>query len=57
MITVGRSMGAMPDYFKARQAALRILELNERKSQINPHDQSGVILVCIFISITSADIR
>lgn len=45
MISTGRCMAVMSDYSKARKAALGILELDQRKSQINPHDQSGVILV------------
>ncbi len=56
MISVGRSMAMIPDYSKAKQAALRIMQLNKRQSQIDPHDESGIILVVylfekIFISI------
>jgi len=47
MMTVGRSMAMVPDYSKAKNAALRIMRLNKRQSQINPHDESGVILVCV----------
>jgi len=47
MISVGRSMAMIPDYSKGKQAALRIIRLNKRQSQINPHDESGIILVCI----------
>jgi hypothetical protein len=45
MMAVGRSMAMIPDYSKAQQAALRIMKLNKRQSQINPHDESGIILV------------
>ena len=51
MLAVGRSMAMIPDYSKAKQAAVRIIRLNKRQSQINPHDESGIILVyidCIF---------
>jgi hypothetical protein len=49
MISVGRSMGMIPDYSKAKQAALRIMRLNKRQSEINPHDKSGIILVYIHL--------
>jgi len=49
MMTVGRSMGMIPDYSKGKNAALRIMKLNKRQSQINPHDESGIILVCIHL--------
>ncbi len=48
MMTVGRSMGMIPDYSKGKAAAIRIMRLNKRVSQINPHDESGIILVCIY---------
>ncbi len=47
MMSVGRSMAMIPDYSKAKRAALRIMRLNKRQSQINPHDESGIILVCV----------
>jgi hypothetical protein len=50
MMSVGRSMAMVPDYMKAKEAALRIMRLNNRQSQINPHDESGIILVCIHIN-------
>lgn len=50
MLAVGRSMAMIPDYSKGKQAALRIIKLNKRQSQINPHDPSGIILVCYFHS-------
>ena len=53
MITIGRSMAMIPDYAKGKKAALRILRLDKRQSQINPHDESGIILVCIVISFFS----
>ncbi len=49
MLAVGRSMAMIPDYSKGKQAALRIVRLNKRQSEINPHDESGIILVCIHI--------
>ena len=45
MLSVGRSMAMIPDYSKAKTAALRILRLTKRQSEINPHDESGIILV------------
>lgn len=45
MMAVGRSMAMVPDYSKAKKAALRIIKLNKRQSEINPHDESGIILV------------
>jgi hypothetical protein len=50
MVSVGRSMAMIPDYSNAQQAALRIIRLDQRQSRINPHDESGMILVCIFVS-------
>lgn len=47
MMAVGRSMAMVPDYSKGQQAALRIIRLNKRQSQINPHSESGIILVCV----------
>jgi hypothetical protein len=45
MLVVGRSMAMIPDYSKGKKAALRILRLNKRQSEINPCDDSGLILV------------
>jgi len=45
IIVVGRSMAMVPDYSKAKTAALRIMKLNERESRIDPNDEAGVILV------------
>ncbi len=45
MISIGRALAMIPDYSKAKRAAIRILQLLERKSQIDPHDESGIILV------------
>ncbi|CAF4225852.1 unnamed protein product, partial [Rotaria sordida] len=39
-ITIGRAIAMIPDYSKAQQAALRILQLDQRQSEINPHDES-----------------
>lgn len=49
MMSVGRSMAMVPDYSKGKQAALRIIRLNKRQSQINPHNESGIILVSIYM--------
>ena len=46
-VIIGRAIAMIPDYSKAQQAALRILQLDQRQSEINPHDESGIILVCI----------
>jgi hypothetical protein len=51
MLAVGRSMGMIPDYSKAKLAALRIIRLNKKQSQIDPHDDSGIILVLFFTYI------
>jgi ABC-type multidrug transport system fused ATPase/permease subunit len=48
MLAVGRSMAMIPDYSKAKIAALRIMELSKRQSQIDPNDESGLILVSLF---------
>jgi hypothetical protein len=45
MIAIGRSMAMVPDYSKAKTAALRIMKLHKRESKINPNDESGIILV------------
>ena len=45
MMSVGRTMSMMSDYSKAKAAALRIIRLDKRVSEINPHDDSGIILV------------
>jgi hypothetical protein len=45
MVSIGRSIAMISDYSKAQKAALRIIRLDQRQSKINPHDQSGIILV------------
>jgi len=50
VITMGvfaasRSMTVIPDYSKAKAAALRIIKLHKRQSRIDPNDESGIILV------------
>jgi hypothetical protein len=45
IFSVGRCIAIIPDYSKAKTAALRIMKLNKRESKINPHDESGIILV------------
>ncbi|CAF0803457.1 unnamed protein product [Adineta steineri] len=44
MFTVSRSVNMIPDYSKAKQAALRIIKLHNRQSQIDPNNKSGIIL-------------
>ena len=43
MMNIGRSMAMIPDYAKTKQAALRIMQLSQRQSQVNCHDESGII--------------
>jgi hypothetical protein len=50
MLSVGQTMAMIPEYTKAKTAALRIMRLNKRQSQIDPFDNSGIILV-IFTSL------
>jgi hypothetical protein len=38
-------MAMVPDYSKAKIAALRIMKLIKRESRIDPNDESGIILV------------
>lgn len=45
MISIGRALAMIPDYSKAKSAAKRIIKLLERKSQIDPHNESGIVLV------------
>lgn len=45
MTSIGRSIGVLDGYSQAKQAAFRIMQIDQRQSQINPHDQSGIILV------------
>ena len=45
MTTVGRALALIPDYSKAKAAAIRILRLSNEKSSIDPTDPSGIILV------------
>lgn len=47
MVAVGQSLGMVPDFSKAKNAAIRIMRLNKRQSKINPYDESGIILVGI----------
>ncbi|CAF3842426.1 unnamed protein product, partial [Rotaria sp. Silwood1] len=56
MMTVGRSMAMIPGYSKAQQAALRIMKLNKRQSQINPYDESGIILKEVIGNIEFDDV-
>lgn len=45
MSAVGKAIALISDYAKAKAAALRILWLQQRISEIDPHDQSGITLV------------
>jgi len=38
-------MAMIPDYTKAKNAALRIMKLHQQESLIDPNDDSGIILV------------
>jgi ABC-type multidrug transport system fused ATPase/permease subunit len=44
IFSVGRCIAIIPDYSKAKTAALRIMKLNDRESKIDPHDETGIIL-------------
>lgn len=44
-MSVGRSASMAPNYSKGQESAKRILDLNQRISQIDPEDQSGIKLV------------
>lgn len=60
MMAVGRSMAMIPDYSKGKMAALRIMRLHKRRSEINPNDDSGIILVYILsprLSLASDECR
>ncbi|CAF1202712.1 unnamed protein product [Rotaria sordida] len=56
-VTIGRAIAMIPDYSKAQQAALKILRLNQRQSEINPHDESGIILDKVIGSIKFHDVH
>ena len=45
MGTVGRALGMIPDYAKAKSAAQGIMDLLKRQSRNDPNDESGIILV------------
>jgi hypothetical protein len=47
-MSVGRSAAMVPNYAKGKLSALRILELNQRQSKIDPSDPSGTQLVSSF---------
>lgn len=51
MMTIGRSLAMIPGYAKAKEAATKIMRLHNRQAKINPHDDSGIILVFILISM------
>ncbi|CAF1648949.1 unnamed protein product, partial [Didymodactylos carnosus] len=43
-MSLGRATSALPDYSKAKPAALRVIELNKRKSEIDPENEDGIKL-------------
>ncbi|CAF3622834.1 unnamed protein product, partial [Rotaria sordida] len=43
-MTVGRSTAMIPDYAKGKDSAIRILNLNNRRSNIDPNDTNGIVL-------------
>lgn len=47
MTAAGKAMVLIPDYAKAKAAALRILRLQQRVSQIDPQETAGIILVSL----------
>ncbi|CAF4760503.1 unnamed protein product [Rotaria sp. Silwood1] len=57
MVQIGYSMALIPDYSKAKKAALRIMRLNQRQSQINPYDESGIILKDVRGNIEFQDVH
>ncbi|CAF4170856.1 unnamed protein product, partial [Rotaria sordida] len=56
-VIIGRAIAMIPDYSKAQQAALRILQLDQRQSEINPHDESGIILNKVIGNIEFDDVH
>jgi len=50
-LSLSRSTAMIPDYAKGKESAVRILKLNNRQSNINPHDKNGEILVRIHKTI------
>ncbi len=42
IFAVGRCIAMIPDYTKAKAAALRIMKLHGRVSKIDPNDDSGI---------------
>ncbi|CAF4062772.1 unnamed protein product [Rotaria sordida] len=56
-VIIGRAIAMIPDYSKAQQAALRILQLDQRQSEINPHDESGIILNKVIGNIEFHDVH
>ena len=47
MLTTAHAMILLPEYDEAKAGSLRIIELIQKSSQINPQDESGIILVCL----------
>ena len=43
--SVARCVTIIPDYSKAKAAAIRIMKLNKRESLIDPTDETGIVLV------------
>jgi ABC-type multidrug transport system fused ATPase/permease subunit len=44
-LAVGRAIAIIPNYSKGKMAAIRIMRLNKRPSEIDPSDRSGIVLV------------
>lgn len=47
-MSMGRSASMIPNYSKGKESAQRILQLNDRPSQIDPEDPTGIKLVNLF---------
>jgi hypothetical protein len=46
--TIEHSLPMIPSYSKIQESAKRILELSKRRSNIDPDNSSGIILVNIY---------
>lgn len=42
-----RSTAMIPDYKKGKESAIRILNLNNRQSKIDPKSKDGIVLVSV----------
>ncbi|CAF1523752.1 unnamed protein product [Adineta ricciae] len=57
IFAVNRSLRMLPDYAKAKAAGLRIIKLHQRQSQIDPTNESGIILKDIGGNIEFSDVH